>query len=152
MRLRALTRAHADGVYHRVLGAIRLPPGSVGRCTPVVDIAHVGYVTVQLGETVELDLDTWVAGASPRARARLPRSISVAVTKGKFDGQGYTIDFEGARVLGQFIVWPNGHADGLALSRDATEPRVLNSVCTNRVELDIAFDAVLGVVMEIELR
>lgn len=81
----------------------------------------------------------------------LPSSMSARLTAADRVGAGHVLDFDGDRVIAQFIVWPNGAVEASAIAVE-TETEVLfrSAVVDDVAGLDSLLGELLTTVVAIE--
>lgn len=94
----------------------------------------------------------WFAGARERARGLgLPDSVSIEATEPRHTAGGLVVDLDGDRVVGRFIVWPNGAVELSALEVE-TAARILfkDATVQHVADLDHLFDELMRVMARVE--
>lgn len=88
------------------------------------------------------NLGDWFAQARERAHVLgLPVSVSIEATEPQHARGGRVLDLDGDRVVGQFIVWPNGAVEMSALEVETAERFLFKDATVQHVtDLDGLFD------------
>jgi hypothetical protein len=99
------------------------------------------------------DIGGWIAGAGARARlSGVPNTVAIRVTGPKHAGGGHLLDFDGERVFGQFIVWPNGSVEGSGIAVATGERAYFRDGLVNDVaELDRLLDEFVIALTKVEV-
>jgi hypothetical protein len=87
------------------------------------------------------DLTQWASAALSRAAALLtPCGVRVALTPPAHPRASHVLDTDGGRIVGHFIVWPDGATEATILDVATEQPVYFDSApATDLVELDARF-------------
>jgi hypothetical protein len=98
-----------------------------------------------------VDLLAWASLAGARARRGLADKIAIKATPPAHAGSGYVFDFDGVRVIAQFIVWPSGATEASAIKVETGQRAYFSdAAASNMEELDREFDTFLRAVAQLE--